>query len=146
MKNCQKSQNIWKMMFSLTITFMLSCLYGRSTTVVTQAAQSTFYRECAQDCDRRPTTLLRSHSWIFLSSRRCPRHRNANRGTGLVPCCYFISMNISMFNLSTKWQNKLIEEHLNSRKAFTCVIQILTSWFDNISEEKNIIDHLWDIR
>ena len=40
------------MMFSLTITFMLSCLYGRSTTVVTQGAQSTFYREQAQDCDR----------------------------------------------------------------------------------------------
>ena len=32
-------------MFSLTITFMLSCLYGRSTTVVTQARTAPFIEQ-----------------------------------------------------------------------------------------------------
>ena len=107
-------------MFSLTITFMLSCLYGRSTTVVTQGAQSTFYREQAQDCDR-PTTLLRSHGWIYLSSRRCPKHRNANRGTGWVPYHYFTILHLRKCQCSIYPPNAKAPFIENTRKSAIAV-------------------------
>ena len=41
-------------MFSLTITFMLSCLYGRSTTVVTQARRAPFIEKARKSAIVRP--------------------------------------------------------------------------------------------